>query len=166
MVDEKAEIVGSNVLLHSQCLLSIKRLIDIIISSVVLFCMSPFLLLIGLLVKFFSSGPVFYSGIRSGFGGKTFKIYKFRSMVENAEALGGPTTGSNDQRVTKIGALLRKTKLDELPQFINVLLGDMSIVGPRPEVLEYTSQFYRLFQDTANSIAIEQYLLPQSCWLQ
>jgi len=102
----------------------------------------PIFLSLALAVRFSSSGPVFYRGVRSGLNGKSFRILKFRTMVDNAELLGGPTTGSNDSRVTPIGRFLRRTKLDELPQFINILFGDMSLVGPRPEVSEYT----RLYQ--------------------
>ncbi len=126
---------------HNFWMMSIKRLVDLVISSITLVILSPLLLIIGLLVKKSSKGPIYYRGVRSGLGGKKFKIYKFRTMVENAENIGGPTTSSNDPRVTKLGSFLRKTKIDELPQLINVLSGDMSIVGPRPEVLEYTSQY-------------------------
>ncbi len=126
---------------YSSLLLTMKRAIDILIASLALSVVSPVLLLVSLLVKKSSTGSVFYRGLRAGLDGNDFKIIKFRTMVENAENLGGPTTGSNDPRVTKVGGFLRKTKLDELPQLINVLVGDMSIVGPRPEVLEYTSQY-------------------------
>ena len=99
----------------------------------------PIILFLAIAVKLSSPGPVFYRGIRTGLKGKSFRILKFRTMVVDAETLGGPTTGTNDKRITAIGAFLRKTKLDELPQFINVLIGDMSLVGPRPEVLAYTA---------------------------
>jgi len=86
------------------------------------------------LVKIDSQGPVFYKGAKVGRGGKLFKMYKFRSMVQNADKIGGPSTSADDSRLTKLGKFLRKYKLDELPQFINILKGDMSFVGPRPEV--------------------------------
>ena len=118
-----------------------KRLIDIGGSLGVLLFIWPILLTVALLIRRGSPGPALYRGIRSGRRGESFRILKFRTMVVNAEALGGPTTGSNDPRVTSLGRFLRKTKLDELPQFINVLLGEMSLVGPRPEVPQYTNQY-------------------------
>lgn len=118
-----------------------KRLIDLAGATVGIFILAPVLIMIAVAIKLTSSGPVFYRGVRTGLHGKPFRIFKFRTMVEDAESLGGPTTGTNDPRVTRIGALLRRTKLDELPQFFNVLKGDMSLIGPRPEVLEYTSMY-------------------------
>lgn len=107
----------------------------------VLLLIWPIILFVAISIKLSSPGPVFYRGIRTGLHGIPFRILKFRTMIVDAESLGGPTTGTNDKRVTSIGAFLRKTKLDELPQFINVLTGDMSLVGPRPEVLEYTGTY-------------------------
>ncbi|MBI2389026.1 MAG: sugar transferase [Deltaproteobacteria bacterium] len=92
-------------------------------------------------VKLDSPGPVFYRARRSGRDGRPFRLFKLRTMVVNAENLGGWTTGRGDPRVTRAGRVLRRYKLDEVPQFLNVLLGDMSIVGPRPEVEAYTSQY-------------------------
>lgn len=89
-----------------------------------------------ILIKLDSPGPVFHRGLRVGKHGKVFRIYKFRSMVANAEKIGGPSTPDDDLRITKIGRFLRKYKIDELPQLINVLKGEMSFVGPRPEVPE------------------------------
>jgi len=126
---------------HPAWALSFKRLMDIIISVVVLFAIWPILILISIIVKLSSPGPVFYRGLRTGLHWKQFRILKFRTMVPDAELRGGPTAGTNDPRVTPVGTFLRKTKLDELPQFINVLLGDMSLVGPRPEVPEYTNLY-------------------------
>ena len=88
-----------------------------------------------------SPGPVFYRGARSGLDGEPFRIFKFRTMVPDAEKTGGPSTALNDPRLIKIGVFLRKYKLDELPQLINVLIGDMSIVGPRPQVEKYTKLY-------------------------
>ena len=88
-----------------------------------------------------SPGKVFYRGVRAGKNEVNFEIYKFRTMVENAENIGGYSTSINDNRLTKIGRFLRKYKIDELPQFINVIKGDMSLVGPRPQVLYYTNQY-------------------------
>jgi lipopolysaccharide/colanic/teichoic acid biosynthesis glycosyltransferase len=118
-----------------------KRSFDIVVSLSVLLIISPILLIIALAVKLTSSGSIFYRGVRTGLHGVEFRILKFRTMVSDAESLGGPTTGTHDPRVTPLGAFLRKTKIDELPQFINVLIGDMSLVGPRPEVPEYTKQY-------------------------
>lgn len=122
-------------------LLGIKRLFDVFFSLLALLLLWPLIVFVAITIKLSSDGPVFYHGLRTGLQGKPFRILKFRTMVVDAESLGGPTTGTNDKRVTPIGAFLRKTKLDELPQFMNVLTGDMSLVGPRPEVLEYTSTY-------------------------
>jgi len=111
-----------------------KRLLDIIAGGCGLLVLSPLLLLIGLAVKLDSRGPVFYRGQRVGRYGRTFRIYKFRSMVVDAERLGPSSTSADDARITRMGAWIRQHKLDELPQLINVLLGDMSLVGPRPQV--------------------------------
>src|SRR3989338_7668811 len=98
----------------------IKRIFDVIFSLIGLIIVSPFFLVAALFVKKESPGPVFYRGIRIGRQGRPFKIYKFRSMVDNAENLGGPSTAGDDPRLTKIGILLKKYQLDELPQLINV----------------------------------------------
>jgi len=100
----------------------IKRLFDIIFSFFGLIITSALLVLIALLIKFDSKGPIFYRGKRVGRLGKPFKIFKFRTMVENAEALGGPSTAGDDPRLTKIGKVLKRYQLDELPQLINVLI--------------------------------------------
>ena len=126
---------------HPAWALFIKRSFDMLFSLLVLLLIWPIILFVAIAIKLSSPGPVFYRGIRTGLHGIPFRILKFRTMVVDAESLGGPTTGTNDKRVTPIGAFLRKTKLDEIPQFINVLTGDMSLVGPRPEVLEYTSTY-------------------------
>ncbi len=118
-----------------------KRAFDFVLAAVGLVVLSPVMLLTALAVKLSSPGPVLYRGRRSGRWGVPFQIYKYRSMVAEAEQLGGTTTGDSDARITRIGHFLRKYKLDELPQLLNVLRGEMSFVGPRPEVEEYTSQF-------------------------
>jgi len=111
-----------------------KRFIDIIGALVLLFiCIIPFIV-IAILIKLDSQGGIFYRQIRVGKDTKEFKILKFRTMVTNADKIGGYSTMKNDSRITKIGAFLRKTSLDELPQFFNVLFGDMSFIGPRPDV--------------------------------
>jgi len=119
----------------------LKRLLDMIMSFLGLFSFSPLLLTVSFLIKREDGGPVFYRGLRVGRNGKPFKIFKFRSMVLNAEQIGGPSTSDDDPRITRIGKLIRKYKLDELPQLINVLKGDMSIVGPRPEVQHYVDMY-------------------------
>ena len=111
-----------------------KRLFDIIFSSLGLLILSPVFLIIAILIKKEDGGPVFYPGIRVGINGKRFRMYKFRTMVVNADKIGGPSTSDDDPRLLKIGKTIRKYKLDEIPQLINVLKGEMSIVGPRPEV--------------------------------
>jgi len=111
-----------------------KRIADFFFSLLGLIVLGPFLVLIGLIVWFTDRGPVFYRGQRVGLFAEEFALLKFRTMVVNAEKIGGPTTAGDDPRMTRIGGLLRRFKLDELPQLINVLKGDMSFVGPRPEV--------------------------------
>ncbi len=112
----------------------VKRLIDIVVSLIILLVGLPIWILIAILIKIDSKGPVIYKQERVGKDGKIFTLYKFRSMFENAEALTGPTWAmKNDPRVTRVGKILRKLHLDEVPQFFNVLKGDMSLVGPRPE---------------------------------
>ena len=112
----------------------LKRLFDTMFSLINLVVLSPFLISCAILIKLDSKGPAFFRGERVGLNGKSFRIYKFRTMVVDAEKLGGPSTSDDDPRITRVGKLLRKYKLDELPQLINVFNGDMSIVGPRPEV--------------------------------
>src|SRR5689334_20145449 len=97
---------------------------------------SPLLTTLALLVKREDGGPALYSGTRVGKDGKLFPMHKFRTMVLNADKIGGPNTPDDDPRLTRIGRTLRRCKLDELPQLINVLAGEMSLVGPRPQVLE------------------------------
>jgi lipopolysaccharide/colanic/teichoic acid biosynthesis glycosyltransferase len=112
----------------------LKRLFDIIFPLIGLIVFFPFLLVLATLIKREDIGPVFYRGMRVGRHGKPFRIFKFRTMVSNAEKMGGPSTADDDPRITGIGRFLRKYKLDELPQLINVLKGEMSLVGPRPQV--------------------------------
>jgi lipopolysaccharide/colanic/teichoic acid biosynthesis glycosyltransferase len=119
----------------------LKRAFDFSSSLIGLILVSPVLLAIAILIKKEDGGPVFYRGIRVGRFGKPFRIFKFRTMVVNAEKLGGPSTADDDSRITRVGKFTRKLKLDELPQLINVLKGEMSIVGPRPEVQMYVDMF-------------------------
>ena len=117
-----------------------KRVFDIFLSALALIVLSPVFLALSILIKRSSPGPVFYSQERMGLDGNRFKMWKFRSMKIGEENHGGWTV-ENDPRVTKIGRILRKTSLDEIPQFFNVLIGDMSLVGPRPERPKYVEQF-------------------------
>ncbi len=119
----------------------LKRLFDTVFSFIGLVVFLPLMATIVILIRKEDGGPIFYRGIRIGRYGKLFKIFKFRTMVVNAEKLGGPSTADDDPRITKIGKFLRKYKLDELPQLINVLKGEMSFVGPRPEVQHYVDMF-------------------------
>ena len=118
-----------------------KRLFDIVVSLVGLICFFPVLFLAAILIKLDSPGPVFFRQTRMGMRFRSFQILKFRTMVEDAPKLGGPITYGNDPRITRAGRILRKTKLDELPQLINVLKGEMTFVGPRPEVPRYVELF-------------------------
>lgn len=119
----------------------VKRIFDLICSTLGLIVLSPILIAITIRIKTGSDGPVFFKQIRVGEKNKEFEILKFRTMVVDAEKLGMQITVGNDSRITKIGKFLRKYKLDELPQLINVFKGDMSFVGPRPEVPRYV-KFY------------------------
>lgn len=119
----------------------VKRLFDVIFSIIGLFLLSPLFLIISILIKREDKGPVFYRGLRVGKDGKLFRIYKFRTMIQDADKMGIYSTSDDDPRITRIGKILRKYKLDELPQLINVLKGEMSFVGPRPEVSKYVEMF-------------------------
>lgn len=118
-----------------------KRALDLLFSLMGLFVLSPFLLFIMAVIKLSDGGPVFFRQVRVGQRGREFRIWKFRTMVVNAEKLGLSITRDGDPRITRIGRFLRKSKLDELPQLLNVLVGEMSLVGPRPEVPRYVEQY-------------------------
>jgi lipopolysaccharide/colanic/teichoic acid biosynthesis glycosyltransferase len=115
----------------------IKRIFDIISSFIVFVLTFPIFLFVVYLIKKESPGPIFYKAQRIGKNSRPFTMYKFRTMVINADKIGGPSTAADDPRLTKIGLFLKKYQLDELPQLINVIKGDMSVVGPRPEVKVY-----------------------------
>ena len=131
----------------------VKRMLDIVLASLALLLLSPLMLLTMLAIKLNSNGPVFFKQTRLGRGGKEFKIIKFRTMVVNAEHIGsGVYSNDNDPRVTKVGKILRKTSIDELPQAWNLLKGDMSLIGPRPPLTyhpwpieQYTEEQFRMF---------------------
>jgi len=117
----------------------LKRLFDIIFALLGLILVLPLLLLIAIIIKMTAGGPVFYKGQRVGKNGRLFKIWKFRTMIPDAEKQGGSATSANDSRLTKLGKFLKRYKLDELPQLFNILRGEMSFVGPRPEVSFYVN---------------------------
>ena len=118
-----------------------KRFLDIIFSGLGLICLSPLFVFLALWVKLDSPGPVFYRQVRVGRNNRDFKLYKFRSMRVDSDKKGLITIGGHDPRVTQSGYYIRKYKLDEFPQLINVFLGDMSLVGPRPEVRKYVDMY-------------------------
>lgn len=124
--------------------LTLKRGMDLVGSAIGLVILSPFLLLMALLIKLDSPGPVFYTHERMGLDAKSFKILKFRSMRQDAERSGPGWTVENDPRRTKLGAFIRRTNIDELPQLVNILFGEMSLVGPRPERPVYVEQFRQM----------------------
>ncbi|RUM50250.1 MAG: sugar transferase [Hydrogenothermus sp.] len=124
-----------------------KRLIDFVLSLVGLIVLLPIFIVIAILIKKEDRGSIFFRQTRVGQNRKNFKIYKFRTMVENAENLGAQVTKGDDPRITKIGKILRKYKLDELPQLINVLKGEMSLVGPRPEVPKYVNAYKEKYEE-------------------
>ena len=130
-----------------------KRIFDVLISVIAVFLLLPVFLIVSLAVKLESKGPVIFKQKRLGLGGKEFDIYKFRSMVQDAEHIGtGVYSGKGDKRVTRVGKVLRATSLDELPQLINIIKGDMSLIGPRPPLTyhpwpidEYTEEQLKMF---------------------
>ena len=128
----------------------VKRLFDIVASGTGLLLMGPLMLAVAVIIKLSSPGPALYAQVRVGHHGRPFRIYKFRSMVVNADRLGSSVTTGKDRRITPVGKLLRRTKFDELPQLWNVLRGDMSMVGPRPDVPEivdtYTPELRRILE--------------------
>ena len=127
-----------------------KRSFDLILSLLGLIVLAPVFAAIAAAIKVESAGPMFYRGVRAGRYGKAFRIFKFRTMVEDADRIGGPSSSADDPRITRVGDLLRRYKLDELPQLLNVVKGEMSLVGPRPEVLQevvlYTEEEKRLLE--------------------
>lgn len=118
-----------------------KRAFDVLAAGVGLLLLSPVLLVVALAIRLDSPGPVFYRQERVGLGGRVFRILKFRTMRVDADRIGGPLTVGRDPRITRVGAFLRHYKLDELPQLFNVVAGDMSLVGPRPEVPRYVARY-------------------------
>lgn len=165
-----------------------KRVFDLIGAILALAILWPLLLVVALAIKMDSPGPVLFLQTRIGLGGRPFSIFKFRSMVSNAEQLGGYSTAYGDPRITRVGQFIRRTSIDELPQILNVLKGDMSWVGPRPDVpaqrVEYTDEEWQvrhrvrpgitgLAQATLRSLATREqrkamdldYAMRHSLWL-
>lgn len=118
-----------------------KRVFDIVVSVLILICFLPFAFTLSIAIALESRGGVFYRQERIGKNGVPFRLWKFRTMRKNADQMGKLTVGMRDPRITRVGVFIRKAKLDEFPQFLNVLAGDMSIVGPRPEVKEYVDLY-------------------------
>jgi len=127
--------------------LLLKRAFDLALASLGLLLLSPLLLLAAALIKLDSRGAVFFKQERIGRGFRPFLIYKLRTMVEHAPQLGPDITVGEDPRITRVGRLLRRTKIDEVPQLLNVVKGDMSLVGPRPELPEYVQAFHQQYEE-------------------
>lgn len=118
-----------------------KPIIGVLIAVPLLIALSPVFVVIALAIVVDSGLPVFYRAERGGYRGRSFRIFKFRTMVRDADQIGGGTTALADPRITRVGGLLRKTKMDEFPQLLNIIRGEMCFIGPRPELLHYTSQY-------------------------
>jgi len=140
----------------------VKRLFDLLFALVGLIVLAPLWLMVGLLIKLDSPGPVFYKGERIGKDGVPFRMYKLRTMVANADRMGSALTHSSDPRVTRVGRILRNWKIDEFPQLLNILRGEMSVVGPRPEspcyVKYYTPGQRRVLQVKPGMTGLTQVL--------
>jgi putative colanic acid biosynthesis UDP-glucose lipid carrier transferase len=147
------EIAGIPVLTLSETPLTgvhllAKTMEDMVLSALILILISPVLLLVAIAIKLDSPGPVFFRQARAGWNGRTFKIWKFRSMYVHQPETGMlKQAGKNDPRITRVGAFIRKTSLDELPQVFNVLMGDMSLVGPRPHAIQHDEEYSRRIDD-------------------
>ena len=124
-----------------------KRIFDIVVSLVGLILLLPLLVFVAVLIKLDSRGPIFFRQQRIGMAFRPFQIVKFRTMIDNAQRRGGLITFGRDARITRVGRILRQTKIDELPQLINVLRGDMTFVGPRPEVPEFVELFRQDYEE-------------------
>ena len=130
-----------NLLKKKQVSLFVKRLLDVIFGAILLVLFSPIFLILAIVIKIDSKGPIFYRQERVTIYNRTFKIFKFRTMVQNADKIGPLATVENDKRVTRVGRIIRKVRLDEIPQLINIITGDMSFVGTRPEVRKYVDAY-------------------------
>lgn len=130
-----------NILQKKKTSLMLKRVFDIIVSILMIILLSPVLVAVSIWIKLDSKGPVFYRQERITQYGRVFRIYKFRTMVTGADKIGTLVTTKNDSRITRVGEKIRKCRLDEIPQLFNILLGDMSFVGTRPEVKKYVDAY-------------------------
>ena len=130
-----------DILKKKRCSLFFKRLFDIFVSSVLLFLLLPFFLILSIAIKIDSKGPVFYRQLRVTQYGKKFRIFKFRTMVQNADKIGAHVTVNNDNRITRVGKFIRKCRLDEVSQLIDVFRGTMTFVGTRPEAVKYVDVY-------------------------
>lgn len=130
-----------DILTDKKASLIIKRFFDILFSLIILIILLPFFIILAIAIKIDSRGPVFYRQERITTNGRVFKIFKFRTMVQNADKIGALVTVGNDNRITKVGKLIRKIRLDEIPQLINILKGEMTFVGTRPEVKKYVDRY-------------------------
>jgi lipopolysaccharide/colanic/teichoic acid biosynthesis glycosyltransferase len=130
-----------NILRHKKCALFFKRIFDIVVSFVMLIILLPIFIVLAVAIKIDSKGPVFYRQVRVTQYGKKFRIFKFRTMVQNADKIGSQLTVNNDSRITRVGRFIRKYRLDEICQIIDVLRGTMTFVGTRPEVSKYVEQY-------------------------
>ena len=130
-----------DILSEKKCSLVAKRIFDILVSLIMLILLSPIFLVLAIAIKIDSKGPVFFKQTRITQYGKEFKIYKFRTMVNNAEKIGTQVTVDNDARITKVGSVIRNCRLDEIGQLINIFKGDMTFVGTRPEVKKYVDAY-------------------------
>ena len=130
-----------NILKKKKISLLIKKIFDIFASLILLIILSPIILIFAIWIKLDSKGPIFYRQVRITRYGQEFKIFKFRTMVQNADKIGALVTIGNDPRITRVGNIIRKYRIDEIPQLINVLIGDMTFVGTRPEVKKYVDSY-------------------------
>ena len=130
-----------DLLYKRRLILFFKRLFDVVVAVVALIIMFPVFIILSVVIKLDSKGPVMFRQVRVTQYGREFKIFKFRTMVNNADKIGTQVTTKNDARVTSVGKFLRKSRLDEIPQLFNIILGDMSFVGTRPEVVKYVEQY-------------------------
>lgn len=119
----------------------VKRIIDFVVAIPFLILAVPLYIVISLAILFEDGMPILYRPLRGGYKDKPFRIFKFRTMVKNADKIGGGTTANHDPRITRVGRFLRKTKLDETANLLNILIGSMSFIGPRPELLQYTERY-------------------------
>lgn len=149
-------VVGMIVSFVRRTYLVLKRMLDVAASILGLICLAPLFLITAILVKLTSKGPILFTQTRVGKDGKLFEIYKFRTMRVDAEKNTGPVwAAKNDSRLTPIGQFLRKTHMDEIPQFLNILRGEMSLIGPRPERPVFVEQFKTLITDYEKRLAVK-----------